>query len=165
MGPSLTLSLMPRNIPLRLRTPRNRDVSVSYCYDNAIKQATPKFTGYKSKPLYFLFKCPPAGPRSGSRLLQTQNYSFLHILLKHQMLAVCSSRGRWQVREMPNPTAQACWKLLLISHHDCSHSVDQINWDDQAQHQWGRKLNSSPRGRAKWLKICWIYPVHFKGLD
>lgn len=67
MGPLLVPSPVPRNIPLGLSDSPERDESVSYCHDNVAKQASPKFTGYKSKRLFFLLMCPSAGPRFGPR--------------------------------------------------------------------------------------------------
>ena len=71
--------------------------------------------------------------------------------LKHQLSKAYYSQDKYKYMR-----CQACSKLLLLLHHDCSHSVGQNKWDGQAQSQWARKIDSSTRRRGKLLNIRWI---------
>lgn len=157
MGPLLILSPVPRNIPFGLSGSPKRGVSVSYCNDNAVKQTTCKFTGYKSKHLYFLFMCLSAGPRFGSRLQWTHICSpFLHILQETSanggMLFPWQMPSTWEMK--PN-----CASIFKTSAHITSclftfHWVKQVRWPSP---KWlCRKGNTAPWGKGKWLDICWI---------
>lgn len=145
-------------------TPLSRGVSVSYCCDNAAKQATPKFTGYKNNHLFscLCFCLQVLGLVSGFCGLSQIYSPFLYILLETS--AIRGILFSWQM--MRTRDAKPNYATCFCSY--CIMAVyilwpKLVRWPSPKSMEQENILCS--RGIGKWLNICWIiFQSSSKGL-